>query len=98
MTRDENHERDAADVVAAVLGERKTALEAEGIRAEPAVERWSEGNAELRGSFWHDDQLVDVLEDFVVRGGTPVAEPDRIREWINSGGIDDVIQENAHRQ
>jgi hypothetical protein len=95
MTKERAYEQSAADVASAVVGERHAALAAEDLTAEVEIQRWSEGNAELRVSFRRGGTLVDVLEDFVVKEGRPVSDLGELRRWVNDA-IDEVIAESAH--
>lgn len=83
----------------AVLGERRSALSAAGLRATVEVTKWSNGdrgNSELRVAFWREDAFIDVVEDFITQDGSPAASLDEFKHWLEQG-VDAIVEENRER-
>jgi hypothetical protein len=57
------------------------------------VKRWTTDDSELRVAFWRGNAFVDVVEDFIVQDGTPVASVTEFRQWLEHS-IDTIIEEN----
>lgn len=51
----------------------------------------SEYTAELKVRFYEGDDLVDIFEFFVCRGGTLVTSEGEVREWIQHN-VPDVVR------
>jgi hypothetical protein len=86
--------RELAD---AVVAEHTRALADAGLRTTVEVRRWAENdaaNSELRVAFWRGNAFIDVLEDFIVRDGRPVASLDELRDWLNAG-VEAILQETS---
>jgi uncharacterized protein YheU (UPF0270 family) len=47
---------------------------------------------ELCIELWHENELADFFEDFVVREGRRVATLDELRRWLEQN-VDDVLRE-----
>lgn len=51
----------------------------------------SEYTAELKVQFYHGDDLVDIFEFFVCKGGTLTTSEDEVRQWIRDN-VPDVVR------
>jgi hypothetical protein len=72
--------------LAAAVGEAHAdRLENAGLRVTTENRRWADGGEELRVVFWRGDRLVDVLEDFILRDGRPVASLEEFETWLRRG-------------
>lgn len=79
----------------AVLAARTPALQSAGLHTTVELKRWSQQggkNSELRIVFWQEDKLVDVVEDFVVQDGQPVASLSDFEGWLEQS-VDTVLTE-----
>jgi hypothetical protein len=91
------HTDTARGIAETVLADRADRLAAAGVRAEIEVKRWGEGagaQAELSISLWRGTAFVDLLEDFIIRDGSPTASPDELREWVATG-VDEMLDANG---
>jgi hypothetical protein len=89
----QEHDDSAREITEAVLADRADRLAAADLQPRVAVKRWGEGagaQAELSISFWRGTAFVDVLEDFILRNGSPTTSPDELRQWVATG-IDEIL-------
>lgn len=99
MTDIEIHafEQGTRDLVARILTEFSEQLQGAELTVKPSFRKeFKEGrlNAELRVSFYRDDDLADALEGFIVRNGVPVVSLLELESWLRDG-IKDVLSRPA---
>ncbi|HEX5927303.1 MAG TPA: hypothetical protein VFY45_26035 [Baekduia sp.] len=85
------------ELAVAVIAERRAALTDAGLRTTIEVERWTakdgSESSELRVAFWRDNAFIDIVEDFIVQDGTPVASLDGLRQWLERS-VNAIMEEN----
>ncbi|MDX6649956.1 MAG: hypothetical protein QOJ97_1907 [Solirubrobacteraceae bacterium] len=97
MSKRLNLEQEVRAMAVAVLEQRLSALTDSGLRATVKLKQWSsEGrdSSEIEIVFWRGNNLIDVIENFIVDKGRPVASTDEFRLWLEQS-VEAVMQENG---
>jgi hypothetical protein len=94
MSQQTDIEASTLEVAHSCLSTHRAALDALGLRTDVQTERREEGErrgSEIRIAFWREENLIDVIEDFVFRDGQPTASREELRRWLEDG-IREVLE------
>jgi hypothetical protein len=92
MTEQERYESEVLELVQRQLEAWRPKLTAKSVKAEASLLRSPSipDDSEISIYFWRHDDVVDVLEFHLYRGGSRVAEYKEVDEWLPEQ-LEDVV-------